>query len=404
MTRRVVSITGSRADYGLMEPVHRTIASDRALELHLIVTAMHFLPAFTSSLAEVRKDRIGELHELETMTGDDSGGGMVGSVGHAVIGMARILAEIKPDIVLLQGDRGEMLAGTIAAAHMNIPIVHMSGGDHSGSIDDSIRNAISKFAHFHLTTCDASTKRLIGMGEAPDRIREVGDPGIDQLLHMNFVPLETLAAEFGLFDEKFILATLHPVTDEANQAAAQMQMLLHALEDVGVVTIFTYPNADAGGGAMREVLESWRNRSFLRIVPNLGSHRYLSLLRHAAAIVGNSSSGIVESPAFKVPAVNIGSRQTGRLRAGNVLDVAFDNIAIVEALRTALFDASFRKCVEACRNPYGDGRAAERTVEILKRLRLGKDLTSKWCPSDHGFLNPVSVSEMSSVVGASDWN
>lgn len=379
VTRRILSITGSRADYGLMEPVHRAIAADRALELHLIVTGMHHLPDFVSSLAATREDRIGELHELETLTGEDGGEGMAASIGRAIVGMSGIFAGTKPDIVLLQGDRGEMLAGAIAAAHMNIPIVHMSGGDVSGSVDDSVRNAISKFASFHLTNCAASTERLVAMGEPRARIAEVGEPGLDQLLRTEFLPIETLAAELSLRpEEKFLMATLHPVTDEADQGAAQMQTVLAALEEVGLTTVFTYPNTDAGGRAMRDVLEAARGKPFLRIVPNLGSRRYLSLLRHAAAVVGNSSSGLYDTPTLKIPAVNIGSRQSGRLRAGNVVDVDFDQAVIVKALRFVLEDNGYRAQLAQCRNPYGDGRAAERTVDILKRLTLDHALIAKW--------------------------
>jgi UDP-N-acetylglucosamine 2-epimerase (non-hydrolysing)/GDP/UDP-N,N'-diacetylbacillosamine 2-epimerase (hydrolysing) len=384
----VVSITGTRADYGLMEPVHRAIAADWALELHLIVTAMHFLPAFASSLAEVREHRIGTLHELQTMTGGDSAEDMAASVGRAVVGMSRTLAEIKPDIVLLQGDRGEMLAGAIAAAHMNIPLVHMSGGDVSGSVDDSVRNAISKLASFHLTNCAASTERLVAVGEFRSRIVEVGEPGLDQLFDTDFVPLETLAAELDLPPgEKFLIATLHPVTDGADQAAAQMGTLLEALEELGLVTVFTYPNTDAGGRSMCRILESWRGKTFVRIIPNLGSRRYLSLLRHAAAVVGNSSSGLYEAPTLKIPAVNIGSRQTGRLRADNVVNVDFDRGAIVKAIRFVLDDCDFRARLAECRSPYGDGHAAERTVDIIKRLRLGNALTAKWLPNCGPFLD-----------------
>jgi GDP/UDP-N,N'-diacetylbacillosamine 2-epimerase (hydrolysing) len=387
VTRKIISITGTRADYGVMEPVHRGIAADPAFELHLIVTAMHFLPAFASSLAEVRNDRFGALHELETMTGADSGSEMVASVGRAVVGTAGILSETEPDIVLLQGDRGEMLAGAIAAAHMNVPAVHMSGGDVSGSVDDSVRNAISKLASFHLTNCAQSTERLAAMGESRSRIVEVGEPSLDQLLRMDSIPLETLAAELDLPAEgKFLIATLHPVTDEANRAAAQMQTLLDALESVGLCTVFTYPNADAGGNAMRDVLEASRGKAFLRIVANLGSRRYLSLLRHAAAVVGNSSSGFYDTPTLKVPAVNIGSRQTGRVRADNVIDADFDKTAIVKAIRFAIEDAGFRARLARCQNPYGDGRAAERTRDVLKRLVLGPALVAKWRNAPGPFL------------------
>jgi UDP-hydrolysing UDP-N-acetyl-D-glucosamine 2-epimerase len=250
-----------------------------------------------------------------------------------------------------------------------------------------VRNAISKLASFHLTNCAASTERLVAMGESRSRIVEVGEPGVDQLFRTDFVPLETLAAELDLPSrENFLIATLHPVTDEADQAAAQMRTVLEALEKVGLVTVFTYPNADAGGASMRHVLESWRGKPFLRIVPNLGSRRYLSLLRHAAAVVGNSSSGLYETPSLKIPAINVGSRQTGRLRAQNVIDVDFDMSAIVKAVRFVLEDDDYLARLAQCRNPYGDGHAAERTVDIVKRLRLGTALTAKWLPNSGPFL------------------
>jgi GDP/UDP-N,N'-diacetylbacillosamine 2-epimerase (hydrolysing) len=385
--RRIVSISGTRADYGLMQPVHRALASNGRFELHLIVTGMHLVPDFASSLAEVRADGYGIRHEVDTLAEGDDGAAMARSLGNAVVRLAPLLGELRPDALLLHGDRSEMLAGAIAAAHMNIAVVHMSGGDRSGSIDDSARNAISKLAHFHLTSCEESTRRLLELGESADRIVEVGDPALDRLRDTAFLPLEMLAGELNLPPgEQFVVATLHPVSDEADSAAQQMAIVLEALEGSGMTAVFSYPNTDAGGGAMRAALESWRGKPFLRIEPNLGSRRYLSLLRHAAAVVGNSSSGIIESPSLRIPAINIGSRQHGRLRAANVLDVPFDRDAIRDALHRALHDASFRKQLAECRSPFGDGHAAERTVDILARLRLGPQLTAKWRTPNGSFL------------------
>ena len=378
--RRIVSITGSRADYGLMEPVYRAIAANPTLDLHLVITGMHHAPEFASSLAQVRNDKLGSLHEVKLAHEEgDSGKSMASTIGRGILGIAPALDEIKSDVVLLQGDRGEMLAAAIAAGHMNMPLVHMSGGDFSGSIDDSVRNAISKLSHFHLTSCEASTLRLISLGESPGRIVEVGEPALDLLRTIDFVPIETLTAEFDLeAGRPFLLATLHPVIDESDQAANQMNTMLDALLTLDMPAVVTYPNNDVGGRAMRDALESWRGQSFLRIVPNLGSRRYLSLLRHAAAMVGNSSSGIIEAPALKVPVINIGSRQHDRLRASNVIDVPCQADAIASAVRFVLNDRDFGRKVAASKSPYGDGHAAERTVDILLRLKLGKPLLAKW--------------------------
>ena len=386
--RKIAAITGSRADYGLMRPTYRAIAAQPKLQLHLIVTGMHLLPEFASSLDEVRADAFGALHEASMMLGEDSGKAMAQGIGLGTFSIAEHLNRLRPDIMLLLGDRSEVLAGAIAAAHMNICAVHVSGGDRSGTIDDSVRNAISKLSHFHFTTSEASTRNLAAMGEHPDRIVWVGEPGLDVLRDMRFTPVSELASELGLAaDRPIILATLHPVTDDADGAAAQMQTTLRALERVGHQVVFTYPNSDAGGRAMRNVLESWRGRPFLRVVQNLGSQKYLSLMKAAALVLGNSSSAFLEAPSLAVPAVNIGTRQQSRARSENIIDVGFDDAAIAAAVNRALTDAEFRKGLASCRNPYGDGHAAERIVDVLLRLRLDAHMTAKWLPSAGPYLD-----------------
>jgi GDP/UDP-N,N'-diacetylbacillosamine 2-epimerase (hydrolysing) len=387
MKRKICAITGTRADYGLMRPIFRAIAGHTMLQLDLIVTGMHLIPEFRTSLEAIETDGYGDVHPCSMILSEDSGKAMAQSFGLAVFGMAELLDRLKPDLVLIQGDRGEMLAGALCAAHLNIPIVHMSGGDLSGSIDDSIRNAISKLSHIHLTTCKQSSERLLAMGESPARIREVGEPGLDAIRTMHFLSADTLAKEFGLdLSQPIILGTQHPVTTEAEQGAWQMKQTLGALADLGIQALFTYPNTDAGGREMAATLESYRGRSFLRVVPNLGSEKYLSLMKIAAVLVGNSSSGILEAPSFKIPVVNIGTRQQGRLRASNVLDIDYDRHAIKEAIRVALHDKTFRARLATCANPYGDGYTADKTIDIVKRLKLTKALLTKWIPSDEQFL------------------
>jgi len=312
---------------------------------------------------------------------------MAQSYGLAAYGMASVFDAVQPDILLLQGDRGEMLAGAVVGAHMNIPVVHMSGGDKSGSIDDSIRMAISSFAHIHLTTCEASSRRLLKRGEGPDRIFQVGDPGLDRIKNMPFIPGPDLADEFHLdLAQPIIMAAQHPVTTEAASAAWQIRQTLEALAELNIQTVFTYPNSDCGGREMVRVLEEFRGHSFLRIVPNLGSRKFLSLLKIAALMVGNSSSGIFEAPSFKLPAVNIGTRQSGRLRANNVIDTGYRKEEIVNAVTYGLHDPSFQARLSSCVNPYGDGNAAEKTVDILKRLTISTALLTKWLKNQAHFL------------------
>jgi GDP/UDP-N,N'-diacetylbacillosamine 2-epimerase (hydrolysing) len=388
MTKKICSITGTRAEYGIMTPVFRRIAESQYLTLDLIVSGMHLLPEFKSSLARIREDNLGKHYLASMILGEDSGQAMAQSLGLAIFSFSSIIRGIEPDIILLQGDRGEMLAGAIAAAHMNIPIVHMSGGDYSGTIDDSIRNAISKFSHIHLTTCRQSTERLLKMGEHSSRIFEVGEPGLDVIKNMAFIPPEELSRELDLdITKPIILAAQHPVTTEADQAGWQMEQTIEALKELDMQTVFTYPNSDAGGREMVRILESYCSNKFLRIVPNLGSERYLSLMKMASVMVGNSSSGILEAPSFKLPTVNIGTRQHGRVTANNVIHVSYSKDAIVSAVKFALQNQGFRRELANCVNPYGDGCAVERTVDILRRLKVTQALLTKWMDTQEEFLS-----------------
>ena len=379
MTRAVACISGSRADYHLMVPVFEALAAAPGLSATLLATCAHLHPAFRESSAQALRGFPGRVQFVDMPMDGDSGLGMAQALGRGVLNLAQALDALRPDILLLQGDRGEMLAGAMAAAHMNIPVVHMSGGDRTGSIDNAIRNAITAFAHVHLTTCADSTAALLAMGEDPGRVFQVGEPALDRILSMTFTPRAELCARLNLDPAKPILAaTLHPVTTEQDRAGEQMRALLEALDALGEQTVLTEPNTDAGGQAMRETLRAHGERPWLRVEQSLGFTAYASLLREAAAMVGNSSSGILEAPSFGLPVVNVGQRQHGRLRAGNVLDVDNDAPAILAGLRRALHDEDFRAACRACVNPYGNGTASAATADILARLDLGPALLDKW--------------------------
>lgn len=383
MKRSVLAITGTRADYGLMRPVYREVVSSESLDLQLVVTGMHLLQDFRTGLDEIHNDSYCKIHRVSMLLAEDSGLAMAQALGLGIFGIASVIGAVSPDILLLQGDRGEMLAGAIVAAHMNIPIVHMSGGDTTGTIDESIRQAITQFSHVHLTTCARSTQRLLQQGESSTRIFEVGEPGLDAIRTMDFETPESISAALGINPQlPILLATMHPVTTEAAVAATQMSNVLQALDQLSFQTVFTYPNSDAGGREMKEELESYKGRPWLRIVPHLGSRRYLSLMRIASALVGNSSSGILEAPSFRLPAVNIGTRQHGRLQASNVIDVGYDVEEIRAGIRYALEDEVFKQGLDACQNPYGDGFTARKTVHILEKLRLVPSLVAKWMPAE----------------------
>ena len=391
MKRKVLAVTGSRAEYGAMRPVLRAIAESPGLHLELIVTGMHLAPQFGASLAEIESDDFGPRHRVAVypVNGSNLAMAMAIALGDGITAIAHTMARVAPAVVLIQGDRGEMLAAAAAAAHLNLPVVHMSGGDRTGSIDDSIRNAITSFAHVHLTTCAESTARIIAMGESSARVFEVGEPNLDVILDLPSLSWPELATELGLHAERpLILATQHPVTTEAAQAGEQVTETLEALAATGMECVFTYPNTDAGSDAILAVLKAWSGRDFLHVVPHVGSIKYLNLMRKAAVLVGNSSSGIIEAPSFKIPVVNIGSRQHRRTRACNVIDTGYERQQIRAAIDRALNDSDFRSGLADCRNPYGDGGCAKRTVSILERLRLDAAFISKWLARSEPIVDP----------------
>jgi len=378
VTRRIAYVTGTRADYGLFSEPLRRIREQPALELGLVVTAMHLEPRFGDTVKEIEADGMPIVARVRNLLPGDSGADQARSIGNAVLGITDALEEFRPDVVIVLGDRGEMLAGAIAAIHLNVAVGHVHGGEVSGTVDELVRHAISKLSHVHFAATQEAAERLERMGERPKNIHVVGASGLDYLSHIEPVPDAEIEAELGIDpSHPFVLFTQHPVSAEVDQAAHQMEASLEALESAGIPVVATYPNSDAGGRAMIEVLERRRDRPWLRVVPSLGHRRFASLLKKTAAMVGNSSSGIIEAPFFGVPVVNIGSRQSGRLRAENVIDTSGDTGAIKAAIECALHDEAFKARARGCHNPYGDGRAGERIVEVLATMEIGPELTMK---------------------------
>jgi GDP/UDP-N,N'-diacetylbacillosamine 2-epimerase (hydrolysing) len=376
--RRIVYLTGNRADYGLFYQALCHIEKHPALELGLIVTAMHLAPEFGYTVRLVEQDGFRILARVESLLAGDSGGSMGRAIGLGIVGVTQALESIRPDVLILLGDRGEMLAGAIAAAHLNIAIAHVHGGEVSGTIDESVRHAITKLAHIHFPSTQENGERIVKMGEAPARVHVVGAPGLDYLRFVE--PMERAEIESDLeldLSKPVLMMTQHAVTTEMESAAAQMRVTLEAIKAVGVQTVISYPNADSGGRAMIRVLQEYEPLPFVRILPTLGQRRYTSLMRYASAMVGNSSSGIIEAPFFGLPVVNIGTRQQGRQRAENVLDVPYDQETIEQAIRTALNDVAFIQRARNCINPYGDGRAGERIAQTLAQVSLEREFLQK---------------------------
>jgi len=373
---RIAAITGSRGEWGYIRPVLRLIDEDPALDYSLIVTNMHLLPEFGFSVREIERDgfRVGERIYM-TFDGYTAAT-MAKSLACFLLELPTALQRIQPDVILLAGDRGEQLMGAIAGAHLGIPVAHIQAGELSGNVDGIVRHAITKLAHIHFAANEEFAERVRRLGEQEFRIHVTGAPLVDELVQGPITAPEELRERYRLVEhDPMILAVQHPVTEEETAAGEQVAETIHALIEVGWPTIFVYPNSDAGSELIRAQLAALK-RPLIRLIRNLPRQDYLGLMKMADVIVGNSSSGIMEAPTFGTPCVNIGRRQNGRPQACNVISTGYSRNKITAAIREAT-SAEFRNQVKNAVNPYGDGQASKRIVEVLKNLDFSKQLLNK---------------------------
>lgn len=369
-------ITGSRGEYGYIRPILRLIESRHDLDYKLVVTNMHLLPEFGASVNLFAQDGFKVSHELYMALDGSTNTSMSKSLGVCLLSIADAIHNDRPDMLLLAGDRGEQLMGAIAGAHMNIPVAHIQAGEVSGNVDGLTRHAIARFAHLHFAAHPDAVERLLRSGEQEFRVHLVGAPQLDEFVSGGFATREEVLDHFRLDgSQPIILVVQHPVTEQSGEAQEQMELSLRAVKTIGVQTVLIYPNNDAGSALSRHVIEKFRG-PWLQVERNVTRELYGGLLRNVSVIVGNSSSGILEAPSFELPAVNVGRRQDGRLRACNVINVSHDEILIIEAVRKAL-EPAFRDSLKGMRNPYGDGHASERIVEVLAKIRIDETLLYK---------------------------
>jgi UDP-hydrolysing UDP-N-acetyl-D-glucosamine 2-epimerase len=372
-------VTTSRADYGIYRPVLREIAQRPELELRLLITGSHLSDQFGMTVGEIESDGFDTSGRVELCMSSDTPEAIVTSTGQAMMGFADYYRGVRPDLLLVLGDRYEMHAAVTAAVPFLIPLAHIHGGELTeGAIDDALRHSITKLSHLHFPATEAYANRIAQMGEELWRITVSGAPSLDNL--KTFKPLgESELSERVALDirEPFLLATYHPVTLESENVEAKFEQMLSALSKLNLPIIFTYPGADAGSARIISTLEAYAAQSNrARVFRSLGSHVYFSLMDRAAALVGNSSSGIIEAASFHLPVINIGNRQAGRLRPANVIDVGESREAIEAGLAHAL-DDEFRQSLANLKNPYGDGHAAEIIVDKLQSVELGQRLLKK---------------------------
>jgi UDP-N-acetylglucosamine 2-epimerase (non-hydrolysing)/GDP/UDP-N,N'-diacetylbacillosamine 2-epimerase (hydrolysing) len=381
--RRVLVLTGTRAEYGLLSSSMTAIRDRERLTLQVVATGMHLSPRHGRTVEEIREDGFDVDREVLMQFDGDTGTAMAKSLGVGTAGLAEAFASLDPDLVLLLGDRDEALAGALAASHMNVPVAHVHGGDsmHGAIIDDSIRHAITKFAHLHFPVSELSAERVRKLGEEPWRVTTVGAPGLDDVLAGAYDDPASVLDHHGLDPgEPLLLVVQHPVTTRAERAGEQMAATLDAASAFDASTVVIYPNSDAGGDRMIAEIESRDASGFegaFRSFRSLPRREYLGLMAAADAMVGNSSSGIIEAPSFGLPVVDVGPRQEGRERAENTLSVPHETDAIREAVERCLTDDAFRERVRDCENPYDYGGAGERICERLAEVELGEDLLRK---------------------------
>lgn len=372
MKRKVAVFTGTRAEYGLLYWLMKAIQASSQLELQLIVSGMHLSPEFGETWRQIEQDGFNIDAKVEMLLSSDTPIGVVKSMGLGTLGFADALGLLRPEVLVVLGDRFEALAIVQAALIMRIPVAHLHGGEVTeGAYDDAIRHAISKMAQLHFVAAEPYRRRVVQMGETPDRVFNVGAVGLDHLTRSPRMGLSELSESLGFsLRSPYMIVTYHPVTMLDENPEQSFKAILAALDKFQEhQIILTYPNADNGGRAIIPLLETYANCQPERVlaIPSLGFRRYLSAVSMAAAVVGNSSSGIIEVPSFGIPSVDIGDRQHGRLAADSVLHCEPNAIAIEQAIRRALSN-DFAEVSKKTVNPYGQGNAAEAIVRVLENF------------------------------------
>lgn len=389
--KKIAVFTGNRAEYGLQYPVLKAIDQHKELDYRLIVSGAHLDTNFGSTLAEIERDGFRIDHEVKIEMDAASLASTAQAIGSGILGISKALEEIQPDVFVVYADRFEGLAAVIAATQMAIPTAHIEGGDltEGGALDDSVRHAMTKLSHLHFTTNEQATNRILGMGEEPWRVHTVGFPAIDLISEKNYASAEEVRDSLQLdLAEPVVLFTQHSVTTEYADAGTQVRESIKALRqlaDSGVQVILTYPNNDAGGSQIIEEIDSLMGGATNKIIVkrSLGRYLYHGVLSLAmdrtkrVVCVGNSSSGLKETPVFGCPTVNIGSRQDARLRGNNVLDCGYGSAQVLSAVETALYNEQFRKVCFETHNPYGIGDAGLKIAEVLAGTILGETLIRK---------------------------
>ena len=376
MKKTICVVTATRAEYGLLKPLIFKLKEDKDIDLKMAVTGMHLSPEFGLTYKEVINDNIDIDEKIEILMSSDTNVGVCKSMAMAMMSFSEYFNRIKPDMIIILGDRYEIFSIASVATVLNIPLAHIHGGELTeGAYDDVFRHSITKMSYLHFTSCEAYRKRVIQLGEDPKRVFNVGAIGLDSIKSIKLLSLNELeeSIDFKL-DKKFGIVTFHPVTLEIGAAEEQCNELLMALDNFNNMKfIITKANSDTDGRIINKLIEEYasRNKERILVVSSLGQLRYLSAMKYSSMVIGNSSSGIIEAPSFKVPTVNIGSRQKGIIKARSVIDCEVKKDEIILAINKAL-DLKFLRSIKDIENAYGDGESSEKIIVNLKKCINGR--------------------------------
>lgn len=379
--RNILSVTGIRSEYDIMSSVYRSIHEHPKLDLSIVVTGAHLTNFYGYTVDEIRADGFFIADEVESLINGDRDSSRVKGLAIQLQGLVQTVTRLRPDFLLILGDREESITTALVGAYMNIPVAHVGGGDRViGNVDDQVRHAVTKLAHIHFVTNQESYERVLKLGEEKFRVFITGNPGLDRILNTPHLSDDELSERMGFelsAGEPLILLIQHAISSEIDDSYFQMKQTLEAVKALGTKIVLSYPNSDAGGQRMINAIREYEGLEFLHIVKNIPRLEYINIMRRARCMLGNSSAGILEAPLLKLPVVNVGNRQKGRLHAENVQFVPHDSDAIRVALQKALFDESYRTDVQRCSNPYGDGHSAGRIADILADIDINEKFLIK---------------------------
>jgi len=381
MKKLVLAVTGIRSEYDIMSSVFRAIDNHPELELNLAVTGAHLSENFGYTINEIENDGFKIVDHIESLLSGNKESLRVKGLGIQLQGLVQTVLRIKPDFLLVLGDREESIATALVSTYMNIPLVHISGGDRViGNADDQIRHAVTKLAHIHLTTNLESRNRILALGEQKFRVHNVGNPGLDRMIKTKKLSNSQLSKNLNFNihkNEPYIILIQHALSSEVSGAYEQMKTTLEAVKKMEIKTIISFPNSDAGGLEIIRAISEYEEIPFIYSAKNIPRLEFVNLMRGAACLIGNSSAGILEAPLLNLPVINIGNRQKGRLHAQNVEFVSHNKSKIIRAIKKAVFDKEYIKKVQKCSNPYGDGKSSDRIAQILASVKIDENLLIK---------------------------